>query len=140
MGVLTLVAPDNRAQQIPVGGSGASDFDSTEYFEPPHQLQVKRRLSGAEADSLPGGLLLVKQVKIQIYNVDGKLQMSAEAPECTYDPINGVANSPGEVHMQSGDGAVRTDGEGFLWRQSDSFLTISNQVNTVVEKTATLPQ
>ena len=131
---------DTRAQQIPVGGNGASDFNSLEYFAPPYQQQIKRRLSGAQAQSLPGGLLLVKQVKIEVFDVNGKLQMSAHAPECIYDPINGVANSPGEVHMQSGDGAVRTDGEGFLWRQSDSYLTISNQVQTVVEKMSTLPQ
>ena len=134
------MALDTQAQQIPVGGDGASDFNSLEYFAPPHQQQIKRRLSGAQAQSLPGGLLLVKQVKIEVYDVNGKLQMSAHAPECIYDPINGEANSPGEVHMQSGDGAVRTDGDGFLWRQSDSFLTISNQVQTVVEKMSTLPQ
>lgn len=136
-----LLAPmSNRAQEFPAAG-GASDFNSVEYYsEPPHQQQIKRWLSGAEAQSLPGGLLLIKQVKIETFNVDGKLQLIAKAPECIYDPINGVASSPGEVHMQTGDGELRVDGKGFLWRQSDSFLTISNNVETVLQKTTATVQ
>ena len=74
-------------------------------------------------------------MKIETFDVNGKLQLVANAPECIYDPINGIASSPGEVHMQTGDGQVQIDGKGFLWRQSDAFLTISNQVQTVIEKT-----
>jgi hypothetical protein len=139
--VILLAPTSNRAQEFPSAG-GASDFNSVEYYsEAPHQQQIKRWLSGAEAQSLPGGLLLVKQVKIETFNVDGKLQLIAKAPECVYDPINGVASSPGEVHMQTGDGQLRVNGKGFLWRQSDSFLTISNNVETTLEaKTAAIEQ
>ena len=138
--VILLAPASNRAQQFPAA-SGASDFNSVEYYsEPPHQQQIKRWLSGAEAHSLPGGLLLVKQVKIETFNVDGKLQLIAKAPECVYDPINGLASSDGEVHMQTGDGQLRVDGKGFLWRQSDSFLRISNNVQTVIQKTPATAQ
>jgi len=137
---ILLAALKDHAQQFPAA-TGASDFNSVEYYsEAPHQQQIKRWLAGAEAQSLPGGLLLVKQVKIETFNVDGKLQLVARAPQCVYDPVNGVASSDGEVHMQTGDGQLRVDGEGFLWRQSDSYLTISNKVQTVLEKeTATAP-
>jgi len=135
MALIWLAAIDNHAEQVPIAG-GASDFNSVEYFEPPHQQEIKCWLSGAEADPLAGGLLLVKEFKIEKFNIDGKLQLIAQAPQCIYDPINGVASSPGELHMRTGDGQLQIDGEGFLWRQSDSFLTISNQVQTVIKKTA----
>lgn len=124
-----------RAQDIPLG-RGASDFNSVEYFNAPYQQQVKSRVSGAEAQPLEGGLLLIKQAKFERYNEAGKLQFTAEAPECIYDPNNGVANSPGAVHMRTGDNRLRLDGLGFLWRQNDSFFTISNRVDTVIQKPA----
>ena len=37
--------------------------------------------------------------------------------------------------LQTGDGKFRVEGDGFLWRQNDSFLTISNHVHTVIENT-----
>jgi hypothetical protein len=133
----SLTAAASLAQQVPITGSG-SDFNSVEYFDPPHQQEIKRWLSGAETQQLPGGLLLVKQVKIETFTEDGKLQLVAQAPECIYDPINGIANSSSDVHMRTGDGQLRIDGQGFVWRQSNSSFTISNQVQTVMEKTTGL--
>jgi hypothetical protein len=121
------------AQQLPIAG-GASDFNSVEYYGPPHQQDIKRLFSGAEAQPLPGGLLAVKNVKIELFDLTGKLQLVAEAPECVYDPVNVVANSPGEVHVHSGDGQLKIDGKGFLWRQNDSIFTISNRVETVIDR------
>jgi hypothetical protein len=48
--------------------------------------------------------------------------------------MNGDAYSPGEVHMKTGDEELRMDGQGFLWRQSESFLIISNHVQTIYQK------
>jgi hypothetical protein len=123
----------SRAQDIPLS-RGASDFNSVEYFEPPHEQQIRSRISGAEAQPMDGGLLLIKQARLERYDETGKLQFTANAPECFYDPNNGIANSPGEVHMQTGDNQLRIDGHGFSWRQSDSFFTISNRVETVIQK------
>jgi hypothetical protein len=127
--------PNVLAQQLPIAG-GASDFNSVEYFGAPHQQDIKRLFSGAEAQPLPGGLLLVKQVKIEMFDLSGKLQLVAEAPECVYDPVNVVANSPGEVQVRTGDGQLKIQGEGFLWRQNDSIFTISNEVETVIDRTS----
>lgn len=126
-------------QQIPIA-SGATDFNSVQYYGAPHQQDIEHLFSGAEAEPLPGGLLLIKQVKIEKFDLTGKLQFVAEAPECVYDPVNDVANSAGEVHVRSGDGKLKIDGEGFLWRKNDSLFTISNQVNTVIEKMSALKQ
>lgn len=55
------------------------------------------------------------------------------APECIYDTFKSAANSPGHLQVWTGDGRFRVEGDGFLWRQSESFLTISNNVRTVIE-------
>ena len=91
------------------------------------------RLSGAEALPLPGGLLDVRQLRVETFGTDGKPEMVVRAPQCTYAPLDGVANSAGRMEMQNGDGKFRVEGEGFLWRQGASSLTISNRVRTTID-------
>jgi hypothetical protein len=122
-----------RAQQNDV--QHASDFTSVEYFESPHQQQMRSRLSGTEATPLAGGLLVIKQLKLETFAVDGKAEMVVEAPNCTYDTLNATASSPGPLQVRTGDGKFHVEGEGFLWRQTNSFLTISNNVRSLIEMT-----
>jgi hypothetical protein len=129
--ILFFAIPNGRTQ--PNGVQHASDFTSVEYFEPPHQQQMKSRLSGAEAQPQAGGLLVIKQLKLETFNLNGKPEMIVNAPECVYDTFNHVGNSPGHLKAQTGDGQVQVEGDGFLWRQDESFLTISNNVRTVIE-------
>ncbi|MGH7979361.1 MAG: hypothetical protein ACREE6_08295 [Limisphaerales bacterium] len=133
LAAISLAAPGLLAQALPIAGS-ATDFNSVEYYGPPHQLEIKRLFSGAEAEPIAGGLLLVKKVKLEMFDLNGKLQLVAQAPECIYDPVNVVASSPGAVHVRTGDGRFTIDGEGFLWRQNESVFTISNQVQTVIDR------
>jgi len=120
-----------RAQSNVV--SHASDFTSVEYYPAPNQQQMKSRLSGAEAQPLPGGLLAIKQLKLETFGLDGKSEIVVNAPECVYDQLSGTASSAGRLQVQYQEGKIRVEGEGFLWRQSDSFLTISNRVSTVLK-------
>jgi hypothetical protein len=133
-GLLFAVASGVRAQQN--GLQHASNFTSTEYYGPTNHQQVKSILSGAEALPQPGGLLIIKQLKLEMFNPDGRLEWVVEAPECVYDTFKGVANSPGHLQVRTGDGKIRTDGDGFLWRQSEQKLNISNNVCTVIENGA----
>jgi hypothetical protein len=144
--LLLAVAPGLRAQQsgsaTDFTGSAtdftgsATDFTHTEYY--PNQQQIKSILSGAEALLRPGGRFIIKQFKLQTFDSDGKTNKVVTAPECLYDEKNGTANSSGPVQLQNGDGKYRVAGEGFLWRQTNSFLTISNNVHTVIEDRAKL--
>jgi len=109
------------------------DFTSVEYYAQPKQTQMKTRLSGAEAQPLPGGLLVIKQLKLEMFNTNGSPQAVVEAPDCIYDTQGNTANSAGHLKLQSGDGKIRVEGDGFLWRQENSFLTISNHVHSVIE-------
>lgn len=131
--ILIFAIPNGHTQ--PDGIQHASDFTSVEYFEPPHQQQMKSRLSGAEAQPQAGGLLVIQQLRLETFNMNGKPELIVSAPECVYDTFNHVANSSGHLKAQTGDGKFRVEGDGFLWRQNDSFLTISNHVHTVIEST-----
>ena len=134
--LLFAAVPNWRAQQT--GLQHANNFTSTEYYEQPHQQQIKSILSGAEALPQPGGRLIVKQLKLETFNLDGELEVTIMAPECIYDTLNGVANSPGHLQVRTGDGRIHLEGDGFLWRQSDQKLTISNNVCTVFENGANI--
>lgn len=128
--ILTLWSMANvmLAQQMPLGH--ATDFTSRTYFEPPNEQKVKMKLTGSEASPLPGGLLEVKRLQIESYDATGKTNAIIEAPQCIYSPLDGVANSAGHITMRTSDGKLHVEGDGFLWRQSDNSLTISNNVNT----------
>ncbi len=129
--VFFLAGAEDRAQQIPNGR--ATDFTSNSYYEPPNDQKVKMKLTGAEASPLPGGLLDVKQLRIETFSVSGKLEMLVQAPQCNYAVMGGVANSAGHLELQTGDGKFHVEGEGFLWRQNESLLIISNRVHTVIK-------
>lgn len=129
--VVLFLAATGRAQQVPAGH--ATDFTSNTYFEPPNGQQVKLRLSGLEASPLPDGLLEVTQLRVETFTVAGKPEVLVSAPHCIYAPLDGAAHSPGKLELRTGDGKFRVEGEGFLWRQSDSLLIISNRVHTVID-------
>jgi hypothetical protein len=128
---LAFLSIEGRTQQDTSGN--ASDFTSVEYYPAPDQAQMKFKLSGSEAAPLPGGLLVIKQFKLELFSTNGEMQAIVRAPECTYDAVHGQANSAGQLYLQNGDGNIHLQGTGFLWRQADSFLTISNNVKTVIE-------
>jgi hypothetical protein len=116
----------------------ATDFTITEYYEAPYQLQVKSILSGAEVVHRPGRPDVIRQFKLQTFNLDGTTNLVVTGPECFYDEKAYTASSAGPLQVQNGNGSFRVTGEGFLWRQTNSSLTISNQVRTVAENVAEL--
>mgnify|MGYP001605434527 CR=1 FL=1 len=130
LGLLSM-GGSHAEQQLPP--AHATDFTSSTYFEPPHEQQVKLKLSGAESLPLPGAWQDIRQLKIETFTVDGKPEMIVRAPQCNFAPLDGVANSSGPIELQTGDGKFRLSGEGFLWRQEDNSLTISNNVHTVIQ-------
>ncbi|HEY1718666.1 MAG TPA: hypothetical protein VGH42_10310 [Verrucomicrobiae bacterium] len=117
----------------PNGAGHASDFTSVEYYDAPNEKQMKTRLAGAEAQPLAGGLLVIKQLKLEMFDTNGTLNVVVKAPDCVYDTLNGTASSSGHLQLASGDGKFRVEGDGFLWRRDAAFLTISNNVQTIIE-------
>jgi len=119
----------------------ATDFTQEQYYEPPFDQQVHVRMSGAQADPLPGGLLDVRQLKAEVLNTNGSPQVVILAPQCTLAPLDNRVNSPGRLEILSGDGLstngwFRMEGEGFLLQQVNTTnytITISNRVKTVIQ-------
>ena len=133
LGAMTWGALSGRAQEMLSGH--ASDFTSVEYFDAPNEQQMKTRLSGTDALPLPdnNGSVTIKNLKLETFNTNGTPGLIIEAPTCVYDTLKSVANSAGPLQVRSADGRFRITGVGFLWRQDDSFLAISNQVDTVIK-------
>ncbi len=124
----------NHADQAMLGH--ATDFTSDQYFEPPNQQRVKMRLSGESATPLPGGLLDITNLTLQTVNLNGAMEASVIAPECIYALSDGLASSAGPLRMETADGKIVITGDGFLWRQLENSLTISNHVHTVIKTKA----
>ena len=125
-------AQQKSQQKLPIGGT-AKGFNSDMYFAPPDEQHIQMKLSGDSVSPLPDGAQDVRNLKIERFDVKGKAQMIMQAPQCTYALLDGVASSPGHFQMQTGDGKMRVEGDGFLWRQDDNSLTISNNVHTVIK-------
>ena len=95
--------------------------------------QRKTEFSGSEATNLDGAdRWLVKQFVMKNYREDGSLAMTAQAPECVYDRKAGGANSAGPLQMHTGDGRFFIEGVGFLWKETESRLMLSNQVHSIL--------
>jgi hypothetical protein len=124
----------------PLGFGRVKDFSVPDFYPPPNQNQMKSLLSGAEAEPLPGGLIRIKQVKVESFNVSGVLEMTILAPECLYDTGTRSASSPGPLRMTSGNGQLVIEGTGFLWQQTNSVFTISNQVRTTLSPAPPKPK
>jgi lipopolysaccharide export system protein LptA len=114
-------------------GFEAQGFQAADFYGPPHETQMKSFLKGAQARPLDNGLLLVVQAVLETFRETGERELMVQAPECLYDTTNKTANSAGSMHAQTADTKFSIEGEGFLWRQTNSSLYISNNVHTVVQ-------
>jgi hypothetical protein len=136
-GALLWPVPDAlRAQSNPVKDTG--EFSTVEYFDPPNELQISSRLSGAEAIPVSQDVTIIKHMKLETFETNGTAKYVIVAPECLYDQNKGVANSAGPLEVRPAGHQWELDGVGFLWRQDDSFLIISNQVQTDIKNGSNL--
>ncbi len=109
-----------------------SNFSLSEYFPGTNYTKLQYKLSAAQARSLPGNRQLLTNVKLQAFKLTGELELVIEVPECVYDQTNKTVGSPGPLQVQSGDGRFRIAGDGFLYRQGESRVVISNRVHATV--------
>lgn len=114
-------------------GFEAEGFQAADFFGPPYETQMKSLLKGAQARPLDNGLLLLVQAVLETFRETGERELMVQAPECLYDTTNKTANSAGPMHAQTADSKFSIEGEGFLWRQTNSILFISNNVHTIVQ-------
>ncbi|HWC58232.1 MAG TPA: hypothetical protein VHC44_00960 [Verrucomicrobiae bacterium] len=122
-----------------VGNSVKGFKAPLEYFDPPHELQVKSYLEGSQSEFLSGGMIGLRNAKLLTYHEDGSVEMIARAPECIYDTRQRTVSSTGQLQVQTLDSGLSVwhEGVGFRWLQTNSDLTISNQVTTIITGTPT---
>jgi hypothetical protein len=108
-------------------------FNVPEYYEPPHETQMKSLLQGTEAEPRPGGLILITNLKLQTFTEAGERQMTVKAPQCVFDSGPRTVSSSGRLQVQTGDEKLYLEGEGFFWQQTNSNLIISNRVRTTIQ-------
>jgi lipopolysaccharide export system protein LptA len=125
---LALFPPLGRAQPV-VSGQG---LKFSEYYDPPHETQMKWLLEGARAERQPDGRFLVTQAKWRTFRVNGEGELNVEAPQCFYDSSQRTISSSGPLHVQTADGKFSIDGVGFLYRQTNSTLLVSNRVHSIL--------
>lgn len=128
----------NLIAQSPLAALGSvSDFTTSEYFDKPFEDKVRTTISGAEAQPQPGGKFRIKQLKLERFHETGERWILVQSPECLYDSKERTASSPAHLTVQTGDGRILVEGVGFLWRETNSSLTISNRVRTVISGVTT---
>jgi hypothetical protein len=127
------------ADQTPPGSTVKGFKAPLQYFDPPHELQVQTFLEGSEAEPGADGLILIRNAKLQTYHEDGTKEMTATAPQCVYDSRQHTVSSAGPLQVQTVDNGmfILHEGVGFLWLQTNSQLSISNQVRTTINGTMT---
>ena len=103
-----------------------------QYFDPPHELQVKSFLQGAEAELGPDGVIFIHDAKLQTFHENGTPDITITAPQCTFDQKQQTVSSDGPLQLQSADDKLLHEGKGFLWRETNSELIVSNFVHTTV--------
>lgn len=118
------------AQQFPLGQF--RDFSLPEYYDVPYATQMKSLLQGEEAVPEGEGKILIKKLKLETFREDGTGEFVMRADDCLYDTQRRTATSPGRLEMKTADDRFLTEGEGFLWRENESVLIISNRVHTVI--------
>jgi hypothetical protein len=115
-------------------------FKAPEYYEtlPTGRSQTNRLrglLMGAEGSPVSNEVVRVKQMHIEHYQLDGQTNLVARAPECFFDARSKVAWSTGRLEIVGMSGTMFVEGnEGFQVRMTNSTLTISNRVRTVLRQ------
>ena len=119
---------------------GVKGFKVPEYFDPPHETQMKSMLEGTQAERQPDGRFLVAEAKWRTFRVTGEGEITVETPQCLYDPALRTISSPRPLHVQTADGTFSIDGEGFRYQQTNSTLLVSNRVHTILHPAMLGPQ
>ncbi len=98
--------------------------------------ELKAVFTGSNAKQITGSQVLITGFGMRTFR-DGdtnKVELIAEAPECTFDRSTAVASSSGRIRAYTLTTNLFIEGVGFYSQQSNAFLVISNNVETVIRK------
>lgn len=115
------------------------NFRLPDYYAPISPEQTNRvlrtLLSGGEAQQVSGSLVRITGLRIQSFREDGRAELDVVAAQCFLDLTTREATSDSHLNVQSASGFFSIEGDGFLWKQSNAVLYISNRVVTTLNRT-----
>lgn len=131
MGLSLLAGGLAPAAEPPVlPGVVLKDFVWPDYYPPPRDKQLRFRLQAAEATPAEGAWVRVRQVTLERFSPQGQNELRVRADDCQFHTGTEEAHSPGPLELELQTGRLRLEGVGFLWRQSNAWLVVSNRVRT----------
>jgi hypothetical protein len=134
---VALVGP--LAGQIREGFRGSA-WKFPEYYELPligrsQTNRLKGMILGEHGQHLSNRVFRVTHMHLEHYELDGRTNLLARAPECLFDMETRVAWSTGRLEIVGMGGAMHVEGNaGFQARMTNSVLLISNRVRTVIRQ------
>ena len=108
------------------------DFVWPEYHPPPHEKQLRFRLQAAEAEPGEGAWVRAREVVAERFTTDGGVEFQVRAPRCEFHTATQEARSDGPLEVRLQSDRLVLEGRGFLWRQTNACLVVSNQVRTLL--------
>lgn len=123
------------------------DFKFPEFYEAPpgsraqaQKLLPKGLLAGAKGQPVSNDIYLITTMRLEHYQPDGRTNLIARAPECLLNTDTRVAWSTGRLEIVGMEGALLVEGHhGFRAFMTNSSLTISNRVRTILHQDAPTP-
>jgi hypothetical protein len=134
---VALVGP--LAGQIRQGYKGSvwkfPDYYDTPLTGPSQTNRLKGMILGEAGQHLSNRVFRVMEMQLEHYELDGKTNLLARAPECLFDASDRVAWSTGRLEIVGLNGAMFVQGrQGFQARMTNSTLIISNRVRTIINQ------
>jgi hypothetical protein len=126
------------AQTVPpVGGLAAQGgtagaFRVPEYYDKPNSGKLRSLLTGTVPALQPDGTLRLATVRLMTFDLDGTTNLVFTGTNCLLDAKNRIVYSADRLEMRTGDERLYVSGTGFLFRQTNSQIIISNQVHTII--------
>ncbi len=133
--LLLCLYPSGNAQ---LGKAGkVKGFKWPEFYDPvPGKVppnRLKYLVTGSEAEPQTQDLIIVRQMRMESYQADGRTNVVAKAPLCLVDRESRQLNSTGRLEMATGDGRLFLEGnQGFFCQLTNFNLIVSNHVRTVI--------
>ena len=122
------------------GGIQATGWKYPERYELPitakgQTNRLKALIMGQEGRHLSNRVYLVTRMQLEHYELNGQTNLVAQAPECLFNLEDRIAWSTGRLEIVAMNGAMKVEGnEGFEVLMTNSVLTLSNRVRTVIQR------
>jgi len=118
---------------LPEQSGAAGAFRVPEYYDKENASKLKSLLTGTAAAPQPDGTLRLATVQLVTFDLNGKTNLVFTGTNCVLDARHRIVYSADALAMRTGDGRLYVSGVGFLFRQTNSHVIISNQVHTIIK-------